>query len=279
MPMKWTPKKDQLVSPNPSEPSLHLHFQTSKLTPSYHLQLLLKILETNNNLSVDFKKVAEAWPVTPNQDRPTPRAISERLVKIRQMAKSSAANTGSDGHLSIGKGVRGSASSTPRKSTKASVISTPEWAKRKRSGNGEMGFPVKKEVGVKDEVVNEDEDYGEDELECRIVETPTKKMKGLELSETFTTRVGYHGQGQVEVRAGSTLNLKKEKDDDDDVFGASQPAKRQIRARRATAPFGMVNYGDALGEDEDEDRADDAESSASDYVPEGIEVDRDDEFA
>ncbi|EGE83786.1 hypothetical protein BDDG_06731 [Blastomyces dermatitidis ATCC 18188] len=56
MPVKWTPEMDQ--------------------------QLLLKILETHE-LSVNASKVLEAWPSNDPKAKPTARAITERLVKIR----------------------------------------------------------------------------------------------------------------------------------------------------------------------------------------------------
>ncbi|KAL1959053.1 hypothetical protein VTO42DRAFT_3294 [Malbranchea cinnamomea] len=51
-----------------------------------HVQLLLKILETHD-ISLDTTRVANAWPVRDDQDRPTPRAIAERILKIKSLAK------------------------------------------------------------------------------------------------------------------------------------------------------------------------------------------------
>ncbi|KAL9608171.1 MAG: hypothetical protein Q9167_006975 [Letrouitia subvulpina] len=48
-------------------------------------ELLLKILETSE-VRVDSKAIAEKWPKE-KEFSPTPRAIQERLVKIRQMAQ------------------------------------------------------------------------------------------------------------------------------------------------------------------------------------------------
>ncbi|KAL8712744.1 MAG: hypothetical protein Q9220_002952 [cf. Caloplaca sp. 1 TL-2023] len=58
MPIKWTPERDQT--------------------------LLVKILETSS-VSVDAKKVSEAWPAS--EEAPTARAISERIFKIRSKNK------------------------------------------------------------------------------------------------------------------------------------------------------------------------------------------------
>lgn len=73
--------------------------QTDELT---FAQLLLKILETQD-LAVDYAKVAAAWRkchhsswdsfssnediAGPSETRPTPRAIKERLAKIKENAK------------------------------------------------------------------------------------------------------------------------------------------------------------------------------------------------
>ncbi|MCJ1307181.1 hypothetical protein MMC25_000827 [Agyrium rufum] len=52
--------------------------------------LLLKILETHQ-IKVDALKIHNAWPEDGNGERPTARAVTERLVKIRNMAKNSGA--------------------------------------------------------------------------------------------------------------------------------------------------------------------------------------------
>ncbi|MCJ1284264.1 hypothetical protein MMC26_003595 [Xylographa opegraphella] len=59
MPIKWTSENDQL--------------------------LLLKVLETHA-ISIDTKAIVAAWP-TNNGEVPTPRAITERILKIRSLAK------------------------------------------------------------------------------------------------------------------------------------------------------------------------------------------------
>ncbi|KAI4159797.1 MAG: hypothetical protein LQ342_006308 [Letrouitia transgressa] len=50
-------------------------------------ELLLKILETSD-VRIDSKAVAERWPKEKGFS-PTPRAIQERLIKIRQIAQAS----------------------------------------------------------------------------------------------------------------------------------------------------------------------------------------------
>ncbi|KAL5336251.1 hypothetical protein BJX70DRAFT_400755 [Aspergillus crustosus] len=211
--------------------------------------------------------VSEAWPTAAGQDKPTPRAITERLVKFRQLAKSSATNAGGDGHFSIGKGIKSSAPSTPRKIEKTALGPTPDSTKRKRVSE----LSLKTEKPVKNEDIDEDGMNESDEADPETFETPTKKMRGLGLGLSSTST----------VRAGSTLNIKQE--GGGDIFGGLQSAMRQPRARRATVPLGIVNYDNTLGDDDAEEeygrRRDDAESSsASDYVPDGG-VDPDDEYA
>ncbi|KAI1912948.1 hypothetical protein LOZ53_001041 [Ophidiomyces ophidiicola] len=70
MPIKWTPEVDQL--------------------------LLLKILETHD-LTVDPKKVSDAWPKSNPNAIPTPRAISERLFRMKKVVKDNANFTESPG--------------------------------------------------------------------------------------------------------------------------------------------------------------------------------------
>ncbi|KAF3479815.1 uncharacterized protein GIQ15_06791 [Arthroderma uncinatum] len=67
MPMRWTSENDQL--------------------------LLIKFIETHD-ITVDTKKISEAWPATSDDNRPTPRAITERIHKIRSLAKAAAAKNG-----------------------------------------------------------------------------------------------------------------------------------------------------------------------------------------
>ncbi|EAU35309.1 predicted protein [Aspergillus terreus NIH2624] len=215
MPMKWTPENDQL--------------------------LLLKILETHD-LSVDTKRVAEAWPKGDN--KPTPRAITERLVRMRQIVKAS--SNGSDGHFSIGKGTANSAASTPRKPRSTSTPKggagpkTPASSgKRKRrnpydDGDGDSDDD---RVAVKMEA---------DDLDLDA--TPSRKrplqpaFAGLNLA-----------QG---VRVGTTLKLEPR--DEEGVFGVEESPSKRVR-KASVLPPGMVSY------DVDEDEG---ETSASEYQPE-----------
>ncbi|OGM45709.1 hypothetical protein ABOM_005405 [Aspergillus bombycis] len=205
MPVRWTPENDQL--------------------------LLLKILETHD-LSVDTKKVAEAWPGTDPSSRPTPRAITERLVKMRQMVK--AANNGTDGHFSIGRGAGtspSSAAATPRKRGKnaMAIPKTPTSGKRKNA--------------LKSENFGDDVDV--------FVKQEGEATPGTEALRPASAGIN---QGHIDV--------KTEPVDDNDVFIDDESPLKRVR-RASALPPGMVStYGE-------EDSQSEMDSEISEYFPEG----------
>ncbi|KAL4782493.1 hypothetical protein BJX76DRAFT_358859 [Aspergillus varians] len=221
MPMKWTPETDQL--------------------------LLLKILETHE-LKVNTAKVAEAW--SPGQNRPTPRAITERLVRMRQMVKSSSAQ-GTEGHFSIGSGASSTAS-TPRKrknpsdasapttpitSTKRKPTETPSAAsipttsgRRKRTETGmdmPSNSPLKSEIDID---VDADGEYELDDYVVRIEnELSAKKRKGLfdisafyNSSSSFSSSSLGMGIGQAQAQ---TPAQQEAQDQDQDKHEAQAPVQ------------------------------------------------------
>ncbi|KAL4960317.1 uncharacterized protein BDV14DRAFT_204847 [Aspergillus stella-maris] len=262
MPVKWTAERDQL--------------------------LLLKILETHE-LKLDLKKVVAAWPT--GEEKPTPRAITERLVRIRANIKGaggirngSADNTSnSNTKLSIASG-RKSVTSTPSKQLKALSISTPESGKRKRFGNQGLGVLVKKEtdfLGIGD---GDNDADGEDEEPA----TPSKKGCARTLFDipAHSSSASHYEEGQMDIMPGSSLglDLAQRSGNDGSIFDADSTTtattqRRLSRARKATFQYGMVNYGDELDDEESgSGHADDGETSASDYVDEGAGHD-DEDFA
>ncbi|SLM39657.1 hypothetical protein LPUS_10246 [Lasallia pustulata] len=124
MPVKWIPEMDQL--------------------------LLLKILETCD-VNADAKKISAAWPTDCPNGLPTPRAITERLVRIRDSAKKTgAAHSNTSSAQSKGKRAGG----TPRKSR----AGNGSGGKRKRgdgAGNAAEDDEEEERVGVK--VLKEEE--------------------------------------------------------------------------------------------------------------------------
>ncbi|PLN78756.1 hypothetical protein BDW42DRAFT_174314 [Aspergillus taichungensis] len=247
MPVKWTPENDQL--------------------------LLLKILETHE-LSVDTKKVADAWPA--GESHPTPRAITERLVRMRQMVKQTN-KEGSEGHFSIGKGGSSTSTpSTPRKPRKGpgSATATPSSGKRKRVVNGAaaLSSPVKKEL---DEGLN-------------VGSVPVKVEQDTSLSRPSFDAVPYANGRDETAIVGSTIGLETQVGSGVypggggyDIIMRGGDVSPTKRPRRAAVPApGMMRY--MVDGDDDEV---DVESSASEYVPEqrglfGVQpVDRDIGFA
>lgn len=115
----------------------------------HHLKLLLKILETSD-FAPKCAEIAEKWRKSSctdhpclclcangstsaaGQERPTPRAISERIVKIRALAKAS----GTTGHFSISSAK--SNTSTPRKNAANGIAkkTTPKKTNGAKSGAG-----------------------------------------------------------------------------------------------------------------------------------------------
>ncbi|PYH49945.1 uncharacterized protein BP01DRAFT_9941 [Aspergillus saccharolyticus JOP 1030-1] len=211
--MRWTPEADQL--------------------------LLLKILETHN-LSVNSKKVAEAWPVSANQQGPTPRAISERLVKIRNMA-------GTSFSISKGSDSNTTPTATPRKSRK-SAPSTPSSAKRKHDA-------VKAE-SIPPESVTKSEIDGPVKMEVET--TPFGIDNTLDSTPTRKTPLAVGAANQL--YAGHPLYV---------VNGPAAPVpvdqnspSKRVRKQTSAAP-GMIDW---TGYDGDEKEVE-TESSASEYCP------------
>ncbi|KAJ5591093.1 hypothetical protein N7450_005065 [Penicillium hetheringtonii] len=156
--------------------------QKIRWTPSADQTLLLKILETHE-LSVDTNKVAAAWPGE-EAARPTPRAIKERIAKIKELnktaacASSNATDSPSSGpKLPASKVVK---NSTPAKRGRKKKNVDPP-AKTEPPTKSEP--PVKSEVDTKTRIVVEDdshvkaEDSSEDEQKVPPVHDVAEEPK------------------------------------------------------------------------------------------------------
>ncbi|KAL4741042.1 hypothetical protein BDV11DRAFT_80287 [Aspergillus similis] len=279
MPMKWTPEKDQL--------------------------LLLKILETHD-FRLDPKKVAEVWPTIDNHDKPTPRAITERLVRIRAMVKPGKSSNSSI--ICSGSGFSSLSPASKRGRKPGTPNSTPRSGQRKKAADNiansknllTQSSPLKSDMNLDDDDTTVaadaehelDTDFVTEEVDSTPIKTPTKKGKGPGLLDfpTFTTAssipvpapaAGIIGSRQTQegsaVQAGVSLGLDIRKE----ALGAvsdGSPVKRAFRARRATAKLDLVSYTDHLAGSEDgfEEDMDEVDSSASDYVPESAVLDEED---
>ncbi|KAL2004825.1 hypothetical protein VTN00DRAFT_3098 [Thermoascus crustaceus] len=208
MPMKWTPENDHV--------------------------LLLKILETHD-ISVDVKKVAAAWPDTDDGAKPTPRAITERLVRLRQMVKSSGAN------FSIGEG-----KGTPRKprSNTSSAAATPASRKRKNAA-------TPSDPAIMPEPTNSD--GGDTEVDESAVDTPSKKPQ---LKQEQPVRTGVKRRRVKQESSDSEITLA-------DIDSVDDTPTKRLRTP-ARLPTNMVVYE---GNSEAESNA--YESSVSEFIPEG----------
>ncbi|RMJ27896.1 hypothetical protein PHISP_01239 [Aspergillus sp. HF37] len=200
MPIKWTPENDQL--------------------------LLLKILETNE-INVDTKKIADAWPA--GDATPTPRAIRERLVKIRKDIKATGAG---DTHFSIGDGSAASTPVKPRAPKSSTGLATPASGKRKRTQT-----PASKKMQQNDADTDAEGENGSD----MDVDTPSKKPA-----------------------SGAQMLVKQEPGEETTAIAGAATASdagsvTPKRDRKTTAHFNMVDYpSDNDGE---------VETSASEFVP------------
>ena len=207
---------------------------------------------------------------------PTPRAITERLVRMRQMVKQTS-KEGTEGHFSIGKGGSSASNpSTPRKPRKGpgSATATPTSGKRKRVANGAaaLSSPIKQEL---DDGVN-------------VGSVPVKVEQDTSLSRSSFGVVPYANGREGTAVVVSTVGLERQigsgvypDGSGYDIIMREGDVSPTKRPRRAAVPApGTMRY--MVDGDDDEV---DVESSASEYVPEqrglfGVQaVDRDMGFA
>ncbi|KUM62752.1 hypothetical protein ACN42_g4379 [Penicillium freii] len=131
--------------------------------------LLAKILETHD-LSVDAARVAEAWPTQDSDHQPTPRAIKERLARIRENVRlGNAAGSGPSSPVTPKK-------RAPRK--KANEASTSAVPSRKRKRVTKEATANEEEGNAKDE---EDLPEDNDEPNELLAESATEKETGLDV--------------------------------------------------------------------------------------------------
>ncbi|KAL1984479.1 hypothetical protein VTN96DRAFT_9078 [Rasamsonia emersonii] len=161
MPVKWTSENDHI--------------------------LLLKILETHN-ITVNAAKIAAAWPGDADS-KPTPRAISERLFKLRHL------NGSTSGKLTVSSvGTSSSAPSTPRKPRTPAQAESNGSRKRKRVSDedtiepdpdaedisAEAAAPVKKSSSPAKSVQGVKKEFDEiplADLDMIEQESPSKRVR------------------------------------------------------------------------------------------------------
>lgn len=216
--------------------------------------------------------------MTAEGDKPTARAITERLVRMRQIVRSTTSDKGTDGQFSIGSGA-GSAKSTPRKPRTASATpSSAGSAKRRRVDDGKSttALPLKAEIDTGSE---RDAEFELDaDFDYLPADTPKKKLFDVPQFSAPATPGMKQVQDQALPPPGSSLGFVK----GGEVVVDGSPVKRQsaARSRQATVKDGMVKYADLLdgGDDFFDPRENYVESSASEYIPDAAGFE-DDEFA
>ncbi|KAL9015774.1 MAG: hypothetical protein Q9185_006854 [Variospora sp. 1 TL-2023] len=144
MPIKWSADKDQKVSLPP-------HLKSFSYSNLRHPQLLLKILETSN-ITVDVKTISTNWSTDPGEEAPTPRAIQERIHKIRAMTKGKGTGsfkvTGTVGNQSSPSKVTKPRASPKKMKKNNATKETTTAEKRKRGKAGKRGVGSKNELSL-----------------------------------------------------------------------------------------------------------------------------------
>ncbi|RAO74002.1 uncharacterized protein BHQ10_010014 [Talaromyces amestolkiae] len=133
--------------------------------------LFLRILELSNT-TVDYRKVSETWP---NEDeRPTARAVSEHIFKLKKLAKSGSA--GSSTAVSTPKTPR-TKTITPRASggTRASAGGSTAKSKRKRNAAADASDSDNEFKPVNSVRFKREEDI--DDLGPLPEDTPSKRAR------------------------------------------------------------------------------------------------------
>ncbi|KAI9814032.1 MAG: hypothetical protein M1827_003496 [Pycnora praestabilis] len=218
MPVKWTPDVDQI--------------------------LLLKILETHD-LSVDAKKVSAAWPS--DRETPTARAISERLVKIRSMAKANGA-----GHFAVSSGRstgntngNGKGPSTPRKPR------APKANGGTTTGNdGGSGKRKRTTKNVADNNDDEEEGKGEAQMGGAV------KLEGAAAADTINTNDTHTIDATFNSGRGEETDDGSEDAEDGVAEDLESPTKKLRLAAGAIKREKYASDGEEDGESVGSDYAD-----------------------
>ncbi|KAI4167543.1 MAG: hypothetical protein LQ348_007641, partial [Seirophora lacunosa] len=199
MPIKWTADKDQ--------------------------KLLLEIVRASN-ISVDVKKISENWSTSDNETEaaPTPRAIQERIHKIRSLAnkgrKTGAGNNNSFKMIgTVGSSSKSSPAAkkaSPAKITKAraACASSPPAARRKAAKNGK---------GRKRRGMEEDSSSSSDDND-KLSDTP---------STTTTTTT---------APSKEDPNPNPNADDEDPLLSSPPSSASGAKKVKAEAMDGVVEY-------------------------------------
>ncbi|KAL9117120.1 MAG: hypothetical protein Q9187_006347 [Circinaria calcarea] len=201
--------------------------------------LLLKILETSN-VSIDANAISAAWPADKGE-MPTARAVKERLVKIRTMAKENGAS-----HFVVGKGgakVEAKEGANPRAPNsnprKPRAIKEPANDTGLKRGRG-------RPAAIKKEATSSDDEEEEEEEE--VTPSPTKNT-GI----CNGSRKRVHSGAEDTTTTMTTRNKKARKsfstEDSDTMSSPSKKAKSSGTFVKALTPVHAASEEDDLDED------------------------------
>ncbi|KAI4121716.1 MAG: hypothetical protein LQ341_007375 [Variospora aurantia] len=188
-----------------------------------HPQLLLKILETSN-ITVDVKTISTNWSTDPGEEAPTPRAIQERIHKIRAMTKGKGTGsfkvTGTVGNQSSPSKVTKPRASPKKMMKKNNNTKETTTAEKRKRGGGKKGAGNKNELS----------------LLCTTGETLESCKQRLTLLFISPHSSSDADDNNNTSDASSTLDAFKTKgngsdaDDDDMLEEASSPGKKNVKA-------------------------------------------------
>ncbi|KAI9730530.1 MAG: hypothetical protein M1834_005771 [Cirrosporium novae-zelandiae] len=222
MPMKWTPEADQM--------------------------LLLKILETSN-VNINPAKISETWPSTMGGDKPTKRAIQERLVKIREKAKKDGA-----AHFSITSGSATTTNTTPRAprtprkpngagkantNTSNSNGTTPSTRPKRTPRSKALPLDISDDSDTSPTITKKEVDNLTTDIETLYATTPFKTSKETSTQSTPST-------GSKRARTPSTSDDDGEGEDfgdgDGNAFGLETPSKTKVGKKMRVSAVKVEKY-------------------------------------
>ncbi|KAJ5787694.1 hypothetical protein N7457_002684 [Penicillium paradoxum] len=141
-------------------------------------KILVAILLQTHELSIDFVKIADAWPAKDDEAKPTPRAIRERIFKIKELGKANAAAAGGSSPVTPKK-------RTPRKKNADTTTLDSPVRKRKR---------VTKTAADDDETVNTDDVAIKQEADLADIDPLLHSHADAETADAETGDADDHGK-------------------------------------------------------------------------------------
>ena len=181
---------------------------------------MLKILEVHTKFKIDAEAVAKAWPASKGD--PSPRALRERLAKIRELARTA-------GHLPLGG--NGTANSTSSTSTTGDPRTPRTPRKRPSTGSSNGGSSSKRKRGTpRTRNGKGGDDRGDDEEDV--------PMSSAGAADGTSNNADSSGEEGLEDMSASQVEIKKEYEEvttnnDSDEMNAT-PSKTSPKVETAS---------------------------------------------